>query len=123
MILCRTPFCREQLWRLVQAFAAAVLGWAPRALLGERRPYTALLRPTAFMSGPLVLRGCLGGGAETRGFRVPLLAPALWPAMVIPPLGCVLMVGVLLVFALVMPPAATAEHLTHRPLTGIILSV
>jgi len=32
-------------------------------------------------------------------------------------------VGVLLVFALLVVPAATTEHLTHRPLSAIILSV
>jgi zinc/manganese transport system permease protein len=32
-------------------------------------------------------------------------------------------VGVLLVFALLVVPAATAEHLTHRPFLAMLLSV
>jgi zinc/manganese transport system permease protein len=36
---------------------------------------------------------------------------------------CALVIGALLVFALLIAPAATAEHLAHRPLHAILLSV
>ncbi|QBD74607.1 metal ABC transporter permease [Ktedonosporobacter rubrisoli] len=61
--------------------------------------------------------------ARTRGVPVRLLSVLFLLILAATAAESVLVVGVLLVSALLIAPAATAERLTHRPLTSLILSV
>src|SRR5260370_37421024 len=75
-----------------------------------------LFRPLLFASIDPVL-------AQARGVPVRLLSIVFLLLLALATAEAVLVIGVLLVFALLIAPAAAAEHLTHRPLTAIILSV
>lgn len=61
--------------------------------------------------------------AETRGVPVRLLSVLFLLVLALAVSEAMKVVGVLLVFALLVVPAAAAERLTHRPLTAIALSV
>ncbi len=61
--------------------------------------------------------------AETRGVPVRLLSALFLLLLALGVSEAMKVVGVLLVFALLVVPAAAAEHLTHRPLMAIALSV
>jgi len=61
--------------------------------------------------------------AETRGVPVRFLSIMFLVLLGITTAETVLVVGVLLVLALLIAPAASAVQLTHRPLTSILLSV
>lgn len=61
--------------------------------------------------------------AEARGVPVQLLSIFFMVLLAITVTGAILVVGVLLVFALLIAPAATAQHIAKRPLTTILLSV
>jgi zinc/manganese transport system permease protein len=61
--------------------------------------------------------------AQARGVPVRLLSVVFLMLLGITTAETVLVVGVLLVLALLIAPAATAVRLTHRPLTSILLSV
>ncbi len=75
-----------------------------------------LFRPLLFASiDPVV--------AQARGIPVRLLSMLFLLLLALATAEAVLVIGVLLVFSLLIAPAATAERLTHRPLTAIILSV
>ena len=75
-----------------------------------------LFRPLLFASIDPVL-------AQARGVPVRLLSIIFLLLLALATAEAVLVIGVLLVFSLLIAPAATAERLTHRPLTAIILSV
>src|SRR5437660_3555032 len=75
-----------------------------------------LFRPLLFASIDPVL-------AQARGVPVRLLSIIFLLLLALATAEAVLVIGVLLVFSLLIAPAAAAEHLTHRPLTAIILSV
>jgi zinc/manganese transport system permease protein len=77
---------------------------------------TVLFRPLLFASvDPEV--------AQARGVPVRLLSVAFLIILGATAAQAVLVIGVLLVSALLIAPAATAERLTHRPLTALLLSV
>lgn len=61
--------------------------------------------------------------AETRGVPVKLLGIIFMILLGITISEAILVVGVLLVFALLIAPAAIAEHLENRPVKGIVVSV
>jgi zinc/manganese transport system permease protein len=61
--------------------------------------------------------------AQARGLPVQALSIAFMILLAITISEAVQVVGVLLVFALLVAPAATAERLTHRPLTTIMLAM
>ena len=61
--------------------------------------------------------------AEARGVPVQGLSIIFLLLLALSVSEAMKVVGVLLVFALLVVPAAAAEHLTHRPLSAIILSV
>jgi zinc/manganese transport system permease protein len=61
--------------------------------------------------------------AEARGVPVQELSILFMLLLAISVSEAMKVVGVLLVFALLVVPAAAAEHLTHRPLSAIALSV
>src|SRR5215469_7846918 len=77
----------------------------------------------AFLFRPLLFASVDPEVAQARGVPVRLLSIAFLLLLAIATAEAVLVIGVLLVFALLIAPAAAAEHLTHRPLTAIILSV
>ncbi|GCE16200.1 metal ABC transporter permease [Tengunoibacter tsumagoiensis] len=75
-----------------------------------------LFRPLLFASiDPVV--------AETRGVPVRLLSIIFLVLLAITTAESVLVIGVLLVFALLVAPAATAIYITHRPRTTLLVSV
>ncbi len=61
--------------------------------------------------------------AEARGVPITLLGIIFMVLVGITIAEAILVVGVLLVFALLIAPAATAQHMSNRPVTGIIISV
>jgi len=61
--------------------------------------------------------------AEARGVPVQLLSIIFMVLLALTVTEAILVVGVLLVFALLVAPAATAQHIAKRPLTTIVLSV
>jgi len=75
-----------------------------------------LFRPLLFASIDPVL-------AQARGVPVRLLSIVFLLLLALATAEAVLVIGVLLVFSLLIAPAATAERLTRRPLTAITLSV
>src|SRR5579863_6387452 len=61
--------------------------------------------------------------AQARGVPVQYLSIFFMLLLAVTVTGAILVVGVLLVFALLIAPAATAQHITKKPLTTIVLSV
>ena len=61
--------------------------------------------------------------AETRGVPAQGLSVVFLLLLAISVSEAMKVVGVLLVFALLVVPAAAAEHLTHRPISSLLLSV
>lgn len=61
--------------------------------------------------------------AEARGVPIQMISLVFILLLAITVAEAILVVGVLLVFALIVAPAATAQHITTRPLTTILLSV
>lgn len=61
--------------------------------------------------------------AEARGVPVQMLSIFFMVLLAVAVTGAILVVGVLLVFALLIAPAATAQHVTKRPSTTILLSI
>jgi len=61
--------------------------------------------------------------AEARGVPVGLLSVIFMVLLAITVSEAILIVGILLVFALLVAPAATAHHLTNRPLRTILTSI
>jgi zinc/manganese transport system permease protein len=77
----------------------------------------------AFLFRPLLFASVDPEVAQARGVPVRLLSIIFLLLLAVATAEAVLMIGVLLVFALLIAPAAAAERLTHRPLTAIILSI
>ncbi len=75
-----------------------------------------LFRPLLFASVDPVV-------AQARGIPVRLLSIVFLLLLALATAEAVLVIGVLLVFSMLIAPAATAERLTRRPLTAMILSV
>ncbi len=83
----------------------------------------ATLLLIAFLFRPLLFASIDPEVAEARGVPVRLLSIAFMLLLAITVAEAIQVVGVLLVFALLVAPAATAEHLTHRPFSAIVLAV
>ena len=83
----------------------------------------ATLLMIAFLFRPLLFASVDPEVAEARGVPVRLLSIIFLVLLGITTAETVLVVGVLLVLALLIAPAATAMHLTRRPLTSISLAV
>ncbi len=77
----------------------------------------------ALLFRPLLFASVDPEVAQARGVPVRLLSIVFLLLLAVATAEAVLVIGVLLVFALLIAPAAAAEHLTHRPITSIILSV
>src|SRR5258708_2972578 len=79
---------------------------------------------TSFLFVRPLFFACIGSeGARASGVPVRLLWIVFLMLLGVTTAEPVLVVGVLLVLALLIAPAATAMHMTHRPLTSITLSV
>lgn len=83
----------------------------------------AALMLLALIFRPLLFASVDPEVAETRGVPVRFLSIMFLVLLGITTAETVLVVGVLLVLALLIAPAASAVQLTHRPLTSILLSV
>lgn len=83
----------------------------------------AILLLLALLFRPLLFASVDPEVAQTRGVPVRLLSIVFLMLLGITTAEAVLIVGVLLVLALLIAPAAAAMQLTHRPLKSIILSV
>jgi len=76
-----------------------------------------------FIFRPLLFSSVDPEVAEARGVPVQFLSIFFMVLLAVTVTGAILVVGVLLVFALLVAPAAIAQHMAKRPLTTIILSV
>lgn len=87
--------------------------------------FTGLLVITvlAFIFRPLLFSSIDPEVAEARGVPVQLLGVIFMLLLGITIAEAILVVGVLLVFALLVAPAATAQHVTHKPMAAIFVSV
>ncbi|MBV9232045.1 MAG: metal ABC transporter permease [Chloroflexi bacterium] len=83
----------------------------------------AILVLMALLFRPLLFASIDPEVALTRGVPVRQLSIIFLLLLGVATAESILVVGVLLVFALLIAPAATAERLAHRPLTAIILAV
>jgi zinc/manganese transport system permease protein len=72
---------------------------------------------------PLLFASIDPEGARARGVPVRLLSLIFLVLLALATAEAVLVVGALLVLALLVVPAATALHLTRRPLTSTLLSI
>ncbi|MGI9058992.1 MAG: metal ABC transporter permease [Ktedonobacteraceae bacterium] len=76
-----------------------------------------------FLFRPLLFASIDPEVAQARGVPVGLLSVVFMLLLAITVAEAIQVVGVLLVFALLIAPAATAERWTHRPLTTVALAV
>jgi zinc/manganese transport system permease protein len=83
----------------------------------------AILLLLALVFRPLLFASVDPVVAEARGIPVRFLSIVFLVLLGITTAETVLVVGVLLVLALLIAPAATSMHLTRRPLTSMLLSV
>jgi zinc/manganese transport system permease protein len=77
----------------------------------------------AFLFRPLLFASFDPDVAEARGVPVRRLSTLFLILLACSVSEAMRVVGVLLVFALMVVPAAAAEHLTHRPMLAIVLAV
>ncbi len=77
----------------------------------------------AFLFRPLLFASIDPDVAQTRGVPIRLLSIIFLVLLAMTIAMAIQVVGALLVFALLIAPAASAARLTHRPLTTIMLSV
>lgn len=76
-----------------------------------------------FIFRPLLFASTDPEVAEARGVPIQFLGVVFMLLLGVTIAEAILVVGVLLVFALLIAPAATAQHITRRPSTSIFLSV
>jgi zinc/manganese transport system permease protein len=84
---------------------------------------SATLLFIALLYRPLLFASIDPEVAQARGVPVRLLSIVFLLLLAVATAEAALVIGVLLVFALLVAPAAAAEHLTHRPHTAIMLSI
>jgi zinc/manganese transport system permease protein len=77
----------------------------------------------AVIARPLLFASLQPELAEARGVRLALLSTLFMVVVALSTVEAMQVVGVLLVFALMVAPAATAMRLTRRVASGIVLSV
>lgn len=94
----------------------AMLAWLALLAAGCVLAMTVLSRPLLFAS-------LQPETAEARGVPVRLVSTLFLAIVAVATAECVQITGVLLVFALMVGPAATAQRLTAAPGRGIVLSV
>lgn len=84
---------------------------------------TATLLALAAIFRPLLFASIDPEVAEARGVRVQALAIFFMLLLAVTVAEAIQIVGVLLVFALLIAPAAIAQHFTHRPLATLGVSI
>jgi zinc/manganese transport system permease protein len=77
----------------------------------------------AFLFRPLLFASIDPEVAQTRGVPIRRLSIMFLVLLAVTTAMAIQVVGALLVFALLIAPAASAARLTHRPLTTIVLSI
>lgn len=82
-----------------------------------------ILAVLSFLFRPLLFMSIDPEVAEARAVPVKLLGIIFMLILAVTVAESIQVIGVLLVFALLVAPAATAQHLTKRPLYGILFSV
>lgn len=83
----------------------------------------ATLSVLAAIGRPLLFASIDPESAQARGVPVKLLSIVFMLLVAITVSEAIQVVGVLLVFALIVAPAAIAQHVTRRPFSAIMLSV
>jgi zinc/manganese transport system permease protein len=83
----------------------------------------AVLISLAFIFRPLLFASIDPEVAEARGVPVQLLSIVFMLLLAVTVAEAIQVVGILLVFALIIAPAASAQHLTKKPSSAISLSV
>ena len=83
----------------------------------------AVVSALAFLYRPLLFASIDPEVAQARGVPVRLLGILFMIVLAITVAEAVQVVGILLDFALLVAPAATAQHLTTKPHVGILLSI
>lgn len=83
----------------------------------------AILLCLALLFRPLLFASIDPEVAQARGIPVRALSILFLVLLGFTTAESILVVGVLLVFALLIAPAASAQHWTHRPLTTILFSI
>lgn len=100
-----------------------ILGISRSSVLATLAAAGALLAVVVVIYRPLLL-SCLDEEmAEARGLPVSWLGAAFMVLVAVATSISVQAVGVLLIFALMVTPAATAQRIARRPARGILLSV
>jgi zinc/manganese transport system permease protein len=84
---------------------------------------TVALLILGFIFRPLLFASIDPEVAEARGVPVQLLAVIFMVLLGVTIAEAILVVGVLLVFALLISPAATAQHITNKPMAAITTSI
>jgi zinc/manganese transport system permease protein len=83
----------------------------------------AVLISLAFIFRPLLFASIDPEVAEARGVPVQLISIVFMLLLAVTVAEAIQVVGILLVFALIIAPAASAQHLTRKPSSAISLSV
>ena len=99
-----------------------VLGVDSRALVTLALLAAASLAALAFIARPLIFASLQAELAEARGVPMRLLSVAFLAIVAIAVAECAQIVGVLLVFTLMVGPAAAAQNLTSRLKIGLALA-
>jgi zinc/manganese transport system permease protein len=100
-----------------------ILGISVSAVLVTIVASLAILVVAAIVYRPLLFASLDEEVAEAKGLPMLALGVIFMLLLAVATSIAVQVVGVLLIFALMVTPAATAQHLTRRPGTGIVLAV
>ena len=100
-----------------------ILGVSHQDLLITSLAGLATLLVLAFIARPLLFASIDPEVAEARGVPVRLLSALFLVLLAIAVAQAVQVVGILLLLTLLVGPAATANHLTHRPGAAVALAV
>lgn len=100
-----------------------ILGITDRDVLVAMVTAVFCLLALAFLGRPLVFASVDADVAEAQGVPVRLLSTAFLVLVAVAVAESVQVVGTLLIFALLVAPAASAQRLTARPYRGLALSV
>jgi zinc/manganese transport system permease protein len=113
------------------AYAAQATALLFGNLLGVDAPTLSILAvlslvsaaALALMARPLLFASLQPELAEAKGVSLPLMSVLFLAIVAVTTAECAQVVGVLLVFALMVAPAAAAQQLTRRVPTGVIVAV
>lgn len=100
-----------------------ILGITDRDVLVALVTAALCLLALGFLCRPLIFASVDADVAEAQGVPVRLLSTAFLVLVAVAVAESVQVVGTLLIFALLVAPAASAQRLTARPYSGLALSV